>query len=258
MNTYQNLLVSIEASIASITINREAKLNALNAQTIQELQEALTDALENTEVRGIILTGAGEKAFVAGADIKEFVGLTQEQAVELATRVQTELMDRIATSHKPIVAAINGFALGGGLELAMACQLRIAAEHAKVGLPETSLGIIPAYGGTQRLTHLVGQGRALEIILTGDMLNAARAYEIGLVNAVVPMEQLKTAAEALLRKIFRRSPFAIAAAIEAVNASLEASRGGYQAEIAAFGRCAAGPEFVEGVQAFLEKRPANF
>jgi len=256
--TYKNLLVDLKDRILYITINRESKLNALNHQTLKDLHFAITDAQTNADVGGIILTGAGFKAFVAGADISEFANFGSEQGSNLAREGQTKVFDVIENCTKPIIAAINGFALGGGLELAMACHIRIASSSAKLGLPEVSLGLIPGYGGTQRLTQLVGRGKALEMILSADMIDANEAYRIGLVNQLSTPENLLTDAEEILRRIFRRSPFAIAAAIRAVNSAGKNDVNGFEVEISEFSSCFASADFKEGVSAFLEKRPASF
>ena len=255
---YQNILLSLNNRILRITINRESKLNALNKLTLAELHVALSDALKNPEVGGIILTGAGPKAFVAGADISEFADLNTDEGRIFAQEGHHKVFDRMHNSEKPIIAAINGFALGGGLELAMACHIRIASENALLGLPEVTLGLIPGYGGTQRLTQLVGRGRALEMILTADMIPAAKALEIGLVNEVVAPENLLVAAEEKINKILSRAPIAVGAAINAVNASLTDGVNGFEEEINQFARCFDTADFKEGVSAFLEKRPAQF
>lgn len=255
--SYQNILVEVQGKTAKITINRETKLNALNKETIGELKTALAEALADDQVRGILLIGAGPKAFVAGADIQEFLGKSKAEAQGLS-RFGHELMDGLANSPKPVLAAINGFALGGGLELAMACHFRIASENAKMGLPEVSLGLIPGYGGTQRLTQLVGKGKALEMILTGDMIDAQDALTWGLVNKVVAIEALEEEANGLLEKMYSRSASAIAAAIKTVNAGYDSNQDGYQVEIDQFGHCFGSEDFQEGVTAFLEKRKPNF
>ena len=255
---FENLLLSLNNRILRITINRESKLNELNKLTLAELHFALSDAFNNPEVGGIILTGAGPKAFVAGADISEFADLNTDEGRIFAQEGHHKVFDRMHNSEKPIVAAINGFALGGGLELAMACHIRIASENARLGLPEVTLGLIPGYGGTQRLTQLVGRGRALEIILTADMIAASKALEIGLVNEVVAPENLLAAAEEKMNKILSRAPIAVGAAINAVNASLSDGVNGFEEEINQFARCFDTAEFKEGVSAFLEKRPAQF
>lgn len=255
---YENILLSLNNRILRITINRESKLNALNKLTLAELHTALSEAFTNPEVGGIILTGAGPKAFVAGADISEFADLNTDEGRIFAQEGHHKVFDRMHDSEKPIIAAINGFALGGGLELAMACHLRIASDNARLGLPEVTLGLIPGYGGTQRLSQLVGRGRALEMILTADMIPAAKALEIGLVNEVVAPENLLAAAEEKMSKILSRAPIAVGAAINAVNASLTDGINGFEEEINQFARCFDTADFKEGVSAFLEKRPAQF
>lgn len=253
---YQNILSEIRDNILYVTINREKKLNALNKETLTELADVVAYAIKNEEVRGVLLTGAGEKAFVAGADISEFSAYTTEQGEDLARIGQTDVFNAIENSSKPFIAAINGFALGGGLELAMACHIRVAAEGARMGLPEVTLGLIPGYGGTQRLTHLVGKGRALEMITTAEMISAERAEQIGLVNYVVAPGELIGKAEELLNKIKARAPLAIAGAIKSVNAAKDSN--GFGVEIKEFGNCFGTEDFKEGVSAFLEKRKSNF
>ncbi len=255
---YENILLSLNNRILRITINRESKLNALNKLTLAELHTALSDAFTNPEVGGIILTGSGPKGFVAGADISEFADLNTDEGRIFAQEGHHKVFDRMHASEKPIIAAINGFALGGGLELAMACHMRIASENARLGLPEVTLGLIPGYGGTQRLTQLVGRGRALEMILTADMITAAKALEIGLLNEVVAPENLLAAAEEKMSKILSRAPIAVGAAINAVNAALTDGINGFEEEINQFARCFDTADFKEGVSAFLEKRPAQF
>ncbi len=257
MSSYQNLLVDISNHIAYITINREAKLNALNKETIAELHAAMSAALEDKEVGGIILSGAGQKAFVAGADISEFSALSTVEGEQLA-KAGHIVFDMIHNSAKPVIAAINGFALGGGLELALACHIRIAANSAKMGLPEVTLGLIPGYGGTQRLAQLVGRGKALEMILTADMITAEDALTWGLINYVVPADELTGKATSMMEKILSRSPNAIAHAIAAVNAGLEDGVNGFEAEISEFGKCFGTSDFREGVAAFMEKRKPDF
>ena len=253
--TYENILLEIKDRILWLTINRESKLNALNKATLAELHFALSDAFQNPEVGGIIITGAGAKAFVAGADIAEFADLGADEGRILAQEGHHKVFDIIHNSEKPIIAAVNGFALGGGLELAMACHIRIASENAKLGLPEVALGLIPGYGG---LTQLVGRGRALEMILTADMISAEQALQFGLVNEMVSPETLLSVAEAKMQKILSRAPLALGAAIDAVNAALTDGVNGFEAEIDAFGRCFDTEDFKEGVAAFLEKRKAEF
>ncbi|MGB4775075.1 MAG: enoyl-CoA hydratase-related protein [Daejeonella sp.] len=256
--TYQNLLLEIKDRVLTITINRESKLNALNKATLAELHVALKEAFQNTAVGGIILTGAGEKAFVAGADISEFAHFNVDEGRNLAREGQTTVFDVIENSEKPIIAAINGFALGGGLELAMACHIRIASENARLGLPEVTLGLIPGYGGTQRLTRLVGKGKAFELILTADMISAKEAEQIGLINHVTAREELLIKAEAMMQKILSRSPLAVSSAIKAVNASLTDGINGFDIEINEFAKCFATEDYKEGVAAFTEKRKAVF
>lgn len=255
---YQNLLSEIRESVLYVTINREQKLNALNKETLTELADVIAFAAQNDQVRAVLLTGAGPKAFVAGADISEFAAYSGAEGEALARNGQNQVFDAIENCPKPVIAAINGFALGGGLELAMACHIRIAAETAKLGLPEVTLGLIPGYGGTQRLTQLVGKGKAIEMITTADMITAAEARKIGLVNHVVPTEELLTKAEEILSKIKLRAPLAIGSAIRAVNAAIRFDENGYETEIKEFGKCFDTQDFKEGTSAFLEKRKAVF
>ena len=255
---FENILVQKTAALAQITINRPKKLNALNKATIFELHKAF-DALESDlNIKVIILTGSGEKAFVAGADISEFAHFTTEEGATLAREGQEILFNFIENLATPVIAAINGFALGGGLELAMACHFRIASENAKMGLPEVSLGVIPGYGGTQRLPQLVGKGKAMEMIMTAGMISAEDAKNCGLVNHVTPQEELILLAEKIASKILRNSPVAISAAILAVNANFEDGVNGFDTEITAFGDCFGTEDFREGTTAFLEKRKPNF
>jgi len=255
---YSNLLIEKRERILYITINRESKLNALNKATLAELHEVITDSTHDEEVGGLIISGAGQKAFVAGADISEFADFNADEGRELAREGQIKVFDVIQNHPKPIIAAINGFALGGGLELAMACHMRVAASGAKMGLPEVSLGLIPGYGGTQRLTELIGKGRAMEMILTADMINADEAYRTGLVNHVYEAEELLTKASELLKKIMTRSPFALGCAIRAINATSVDGINGYETEISEFSNCFGSEDFKEGVTAFLSKRKAEF
>lgn len=259
MANYENILLTREGKSAIVTINREDKLNALNMQTLSELSQVLDEIAADESVRGVIIIGKGEKAFVAGADIKEFMNHSVIEASELSRYGQENVMNKIHHFAKPVIAAINGFALGGGLELALACHMRIAVANAKMGLPEVSLGIIPGYGGTQRLTQLVGRGKALEIILTADMISAADAKHIGLINHIVDNQaELLQKATELLERTYTRSSTAIAAAIQAVNAGIEDSTRGYEAEIQLFGKSFGSEDMKEGVAAFLEKRKPNF
>mgnify|MGYP003108851372 FL=1 len=255
---YKNILSASSANITTITINRPSKLNALNQATIAELHKAFKKADNDKKTKVIIITGSGEKAFVAGADIGEFADYSVVQGEKLAAEGQAKLFDFVAHLSTPVIAAINGFALGGGLELAMAAHFRIASDNAKMGLPEVSLGVIPGYGGTQRLPQLVGKGRAMELIMTAGMIDANQALQYGLVNHVTTTEELLPLAEKLASKISKNSTMAIAAAIEAVNAGFEAGENGFEAEITQFGKCFGTADFQEGTQAFLQKRKANF
>jgi enoyl-CoA hydratase len=256
--TYNNILISQNNNIATITINRPEKLNALNVATIEELHNGFSALEKNPEIRAIIITGSGEKAFVAGADIAEFAHFTVENGAKLAADGQAKLFDFVENLSKPVIAAVNGFALGGGLELAMSCHFRVASDNAKMGLPEVSLGVIPGYGGTQRLPQLVGKGRAMEMIMTAGMISADEAHRTGLVNHIVPQAELLEFCNNLANKITRNSPTAIAQAISAVNAGFSEDRNGYQTEISNFGNCFGTTDFKEGTTAFLEKRKAVF
>jgi len=256
--SYQNILVSTANNIATITINRPSKLNALNKATIEELHNAFAEADSDTVIKVIILTGSGEKAFVAGADISEFADFNVKEGGKLAKKGQELVFDFIENLSTPVIAAINGFALGGGLELAMACHFRVASDNVKMGLPEVSLGVIPGYGGTQRLPQLVGKGKAMELIMTAGMIAAEEAKSYGLVNHVTTQEELIPLAEKIASKIMRNSPMAISAAIKAVNANFKTSVNGYDVEVEAFGSCFGTDDFIEGTTAFLEKRKANF
>ena len=255
---YENILVSQETKSATITINRPTKLNALNKVTIIELQHAFTSLEKNKEIRVIILTGSGEKAFVAGADISEFAHFSESEGADLALQGQTVLFDLIENLTTPVIAAINGFALGGGLELAMSCHFRVASETAKMGLPEVTLGVIPGYGGTQRLPQIVGKGKAMEMILTAGMINAEEAKTYGLVNYVLPQENLLDFCKEMGQKISKNSPVAIGYAIKAINANYKEGVDGFKTEIEAFGKCFATEDFKEGTTAFLEKRKPDF
>ena len=255
---FQNLLIEQKGRIRYIIINRANKLNALNAATIIDLKIAFKAAFADSVTEGIILTGAGNKAFVAGADIAEFQDLNYESAKKMAADNQKNVFDLIENGSKPVIAAINGFALGGGLELAMCCHIRIAADTAKMGLPEVTLGLIPGYGGTQRLTQLVGKGKAMELIMTADMITAEDALQIGLVNNIVKAEELLIKAEEVLNKILLRAPLAIASAIKSINAFANPDENGYQIEISEFAGCFNTSDLKEGVAAFLEKRKPVF
>jgi len=256
--SYQNLLVETDDGTCTVRVNRPDKLNALNHQTMEELEDAFGALGSDPQVKGVIVTGAGEKAFVAGADIAELASLSALDARALA-RYGQRVLDRIEGLGKPVVAAINGFALGGGCELALACHLRVAAENARLGTPEVKLGLMCGYGGTQRLTRLVGRGRALELLLTGEMIDAQEAYRIGLVNHVVPKERLAEEARGLLLKMLANGPLALRHTLQAVGAG--SSMGLEQAlehEATLFGLLCASDDMQEGTAAFLEKRAAKF
>ena len=255
---FENILVSIENNIGQITINRPSKLNALNVATIQELHNAFKNLESKEEVCVIIITGEGEKAFVAGADISEFAHFSVEEGAQLAAQGQELLFDFVENLKKPVIAAVNGFALGGGLELAMACHFRVASDNAKMGLPEVSLGVIPGYGGTQRLPQLIGKGRAMEMIMTAGMIDAETAKNYGLVNHVVPQTELLEFTKSIASKIMRNSPMAISKAIKAINANYKDGVNGFETEIKNFGKCFGTEDFKEGTTAFLEKRKAVF
>ena len=255
---FDNIIVKTENGIGEIIINRPAKLNALNAATIQELHDGFKLLENNNEVKVILLTGQGEKAFVAGADISEFANFNVTEGTQLAANGQKILFDFVENLKKPVIAAVNGFALGGGLELAMSCHFRVASENAKMGLPETSLGVIPGYGGTQRLPQLIGKGRAMEMIMTANMISAEEALRFGLVNYVVPLEELMDFTKNIAAKIMRNSPAAISNAINAINANFKDGLNGFEIEIENFGKCFETGDFKEGTTAFLEKRKANF
>lgn len=256
--TFENILVSTEDHLATITINRPSKLNALNKATIQELHDALAQLDAEATIKVIILTGSGEKAFVAGADISEFAHFSIEEGAQLAALGQEILFDFVENMKTPVIAAVNGFALGGGLELAMSCHFRIASDNAKMGLPEVTLGVIPGYGGTQRLPQLVGKGRAMEMIMTAGMIDAETAKNYGLVNHVVPQTSLLEFTQEIAAKIAKNSPVAISYAIKAVNAGLMNTKEGFKTEIKSFGKCFGTEDFKEGTTAFLEKRKATF
>ncbi|PKG52138.1 MULTISPECIES: enoyl-CoA hydratase/isomerase family protein [Olleya] len=255
---FENILSSTQNGITTITINRPSKLNALNKATIFELHEAFDAANKDADTKVIIVTGSGEKAFVAGADISEFANFTVENGGKLAAKGQEVLFDFVQNLSTPVIAAVNGFALGGGLELAMAAHFRVASDNAKMGLPEVSLGVIPGYGGTQRLPQLVGKGRAMEMVMTAGMIDAATALSYGLVNHVVTQEELIPLAEKIASKIMRNSSVAIGKAIQAVNANYTDGVNGFNIEIEQFGACFGTEDFKEGTTAFLEKRKAAF
>lgn len=255
---YQNILLELESPIAILKINRPQQLNALNKATIEELHQALGELRDMTEIRAVILTGEGAKAFVAGADIKEFSDFGVNEGTELAAIGQESLFDYIENFNKPVIAAVNGFALGGGLELAMSCHFRVAAGNAKMGLPEVTLGLIPGYGGTQRLAQLVGKGHAMEMITTAEMITASKAMELGLVNEVVEHDELLDYCRGKALRISRNSSTAVESAIKAVNAGFKEGVSGFKVEIEEFGKCFGTTDFVEGTQAFMEKRKPQF
>ncbi|MAX81975.1 MAG: enoyl-CoA hydratase [Crocinitomicaceae bacterium] len=255
---FENILTTTENGISTITINRPKQLNALNKVTIEELSNAIQSADQDPAVKVIVLTGSGEKAFVAGADIKEFANFSVEEGKKLAAEGQEKLFNLIENAGTPCIAAVNGFALGGGLELAMSCHIRVMSITAKVGLPEVSLGVIPGYGGTQRLAQLVGKGKANEMVFTAGMIGAEEAFQWGLANHVVAPEELLSTCEKIAGKIMKNSSVAISYAIEAINAGYKDGVNGYDAEIDAFGKCFGTEDFKEGTTAFVEKRKPEF
>jgi enoyl-CoA hydratase/carnithine racemase len=256
--TLENVLYEKKDDVAYVTVNRPKAMNALNRKTWEELRAAFEDARDDVTVRGIILTGAGDKAFIAGADISELATVSAVRAQE-SSRYGQDVLNLVENLGKPVIAAINGFALGGGCETAMACTIRVASETAKFGQPEVKLGLVPGGGGTQRLPRLVGKGRALQIILSGEVISAQEAYRIGLVNEVVPAAEVIVKAESILRQIFANAPLAIKYSLEAVNKGLEITQSEGQAlEAAFFGLCAGTEDKKEGTQAFLQKRAARF
>ena len=255
---FNNILSETTKGLTTITINRPSKLNALNKETINELHQAFKIAEEDRITKVIIITGSGEKAFVAGADISEFADFSIAEGKNLAAKGQALLFDFVANLATPVIAAVNGFALGGGLELAMAAHFRIASDNAKMGLPEVSLGVIPGYGGTQRLPQLIGKGRAMEMIMTAGMIDAETAHNYGLVNHVTTQEELMEFTQKIASKIMRNSSVAIASAIAAINAGFEDGENGFDAEVTQFGICFGTADFKEGTTAFLEKRRADF
>lgn len=255
--TYETLLTSLEEGILLITINRPDKLNAINRQVMTDLEMAIDAAEKDPAVKGVILTGSGPKAFVAGADITEFLGLDHGEGMDIARR-GLMIFFKIERCSKPVIAAVNGFALGGGCELAMACHFRVASENARFGQPEVNLGLIPGYGGTQRLVQLIGKGRALELLMTGEMIDAQKAFSYGLVNHVVPPGEAVSKAKGILAVIITKAPFAISACINAVNAVFNHSANGYDIETDSFGDCFETEDMKEGAAAFLEKRKPVF
>lgn len=253
---YLTLLTSLENGIFTLTINRPEKLNAINRQVMTDINAVMDEVYQNKEIRSVIITGAGSKAFVAGADISEFETLSVAEGMEMAKYGQ-DVFFKIENCPKPVIAAVNGFALGGGCELAMACHFRIAVEQAKFGQPEINLGLIPGYGGTQRLTSLIGKGRAMEFLLTGNMIDASLALQLGLVNYVVPQQELLQKAATLLQLINTKSPLAVSKCLDAVNHASTYLKG-YQLEIFNFGECFGTSDMKEGITAFLEKRKPIF
>ncbi len=257
MKTYDTILVENEDGILIVTINRPKALNALNDQVFKDLIQLFQEDIDPNILKGVIITGAGEKAFVAGADIKEFVSLDSSKAQVMAQRGQ-DIYKRIEYFPVPVIAAVNGFALGGGCELAMACHMRIAGSKARFGQPEVNLGIVPGYGGTQRLPRLIGRGKAIELLMTGDMIGAEEAQHLGLVNKVVESGQEIQSAKEMIVKISKKAPLAISEIITTVNDYYDESKDGYQSEVEAFGRLAETEDFKEGAGAFIEKRKAEF
>ncbi len=257
--SYNTLLVSIENQICVVSINRPDKLNALNKNVFDDLDAVVDEILSNPEIKSAIITGIGPKAFVAGADITEFAGFSKQEAMALAKRGQNVFF-KIENSSKPIVAAVNGFALGGGCELAMACHFRLCSEQAKFGQPEVNLGLIPGYGGTQRLTQLVGKGKSMELQMTGSLVDAQEALRLGLVNYVTDADSLLQKTKDILQVIHGKAPVAVAKVIDCINTAVVNSdgRSGYDKEIEAFGDCFATEDMKEGTAAFLEKRKAVF
>lgn len=255
--SFENILIHTENNIFFITVNRPDKLNALNKKTVQEIGSAIQQAESDSAVKGVVITGAGQKSFVAGADISEFIELSVEQGKAMAKAGQ-DVFKSIEMCPKPVIAAVNGFALGGGCELAMACHLRVASDNAKFGQPEVSLGLIAGYGGTQRLIQYIGKTKAAELHMTGDMLTAEQALQLGLVNYVSTQEQLIPKCVEILEKIKTKSPKAIAGVIASVNAYFEEGVNGFSKEVDEFGKCFATDDFKEGTAAFLEKRKPNF
>lgn len=253
---YETLLTSLENGILVVTVNRPDKMNALNHQVMEDLDAVISEIEKNREIRAAIITGSGTKAFVAGADISEFIGLTIEQGARLAKTGQ-DIFFRIEHCSKPIAAAVNGFALGGGCELAMACHFRVASENARFGQPEVNLGLIPGYGGTQRLVQLVGKGRAMELLMSGAMIDAATAHTYGLVNYVTTQEELLPKLKSILEVIISKAPLAVAKCIQTANAVFE-DQNGYELELKSFSECFNTDDMKEGASAFLEKRKPVF
>jgi enoyl-CoA hydratase len=254
---YSTLLTDITNHICVITINRPDRLNSLNKAVIEELSKAIDDVYNNSTIKSAIITGAGNRAFVAGADITEFRGLTKDEGMAMAKKGQ-DLFSKIENAPKPIIAAVNGFALGGGCELAMSCHFRVASENAKFGQPEVNLGLVPGYGGTQRLPQLIGKGRALELLMSGNLIDANTALQYGLVNHTTSVQELMNTAKSILETINTKAPLAVAKCITAVNAAYNVAASGYDTEIRAFGECFGTEDMKEGATAFLEKRNPHF
>ncbi len=253
-----NLAIDIKNQIATITIMRASKLNALNKETLEEILEATEKINQDKNIKGVMLTGEGEKAFVAGADIAQMVNMTENEALAYS-QLGHKAFANIENAPKPYIALINGFALGGGLELAMACHIRLAVEKSKLGLPEVTLGVIPGFGGTQRLTSLIGKAKAFEMVLTGDMITGQEAKELGLVNHIFPtITEMTTKAIDILEKVCKRGELAIAKAIKTINAQYDSEQGGYIQEVMSFGHLFGTKDCKEGMNAFLEKRTPNF
>ena len=255
---YTNIRFEVENKVCLITINRPDKLNALNNNTLDELENAMMKIYNDKAIEAVVITGEGEKAFVAGADIGEISSLTEVNGRKFSEKGQ-EIFQQIESCHKPVIGAINGYALGGGCELALSCHVRIGSRNAKLGLPEVSLGILPGYGGTQRLTKLVGKGWAMEMILTGEMINAETAYSIGLINKICDSKEgLLNMAKEYASRMTKHAPIAIGLAIESINAATDYEKNGYQVESNSFLRCLKTKDFKEGTQAFLNKKPPVF
>lgn|SRR5690606_15712471 len=258
MAELKNILSENKDGILCLTINREPKLNAINLNTLEEIKNIFNEVNDNKSIKGVILTGAGEKSFAAGADINEISELNELNARKFAENGQ-EILSLVETCHKPVVAVVNGFALGGGCELAMACHMRIATSNAQFGQPEVNLGLIPGYGGTQRLTHLIGRSKASELLMTGDMIGAEEAKQLGLVNYVLPTKAEALAkAEKILNKIISKAPLAIGMIVDCINSVFADDENGYQIEANSFARCVKSEDYLEGTSAFLEKRKPNF
>lgn len=255
--TYENILTEIKDGILYVTLNRPKQLNALNKAVFTELEDILKNLATKSKVKGIIITGSGEKAFAAGADIKEFAHFSVEEGKQLSANGQ-RIFKIIETYNKPVIAAVNGFALGGGLELSMACHIRIASDNARFGQPEVSLGVTPGYAGTQRLTQLIGKGKSMELLMTGAMIKADEALRLGLVNYVYTQEELIIKAEELMKSILKQSPVAVAGVINCIDAYYTDGVNGFKAEVDEFGKCFGTEDFKEGTEAFMNKRKANF